>query len=243
MQLIKLSELKLLIFPVAESQNLKYTPELLQSYWYPPLCDYTAAEIAYGIQQALKSSGYNLKPFEIIKHLKTGLGHPEAQIAWSYCLHGECSSGWITDTIAAAYGMCSESFSSGDRIGAKQVFLQAYEQQVGIAEGTKTPPKWFWSGESEALEKMESAIKLVNRGHMPKSRAVAVIFAEEWKHQRTPEYVRQLQPPQRQILIGNDAPEDTTVKQLESLSTGRDKFLSVQADQNDIHAKALTDGT
>ncbi len=228
MRLINRAELRELIEPVAKSQRLPFDPSILESVWYPTLCDYTRDEIFYGIQETLKTSQYNLKPQAIIEHLKKGMGHPPAQIAWSYCLQGEESSGWITDTIASAYGMCQESHDDGDKIGAKQIFIQAYEQQVSIAESTKTPAKWFWSGACSGLEKMESSIKLVNLGHMPKSRAVAVIFADEWKHQRIPHYVKQLCPPQRQILIGTDAPEDTTVKQLECLLIERERFLQKQ---------------
>lgn len=201
--LVSLAELKNLILPVAKAQKLPCDPEILASYWYPPLCDYTRDEISYGIQQTLKNSQYNLKPSAIIEHLKKGLGHPPAQVAWSYCLHGEESSGWITDTIAAAYGMCQDSYNDGDKIGAKLVFIAAYEQQVSISESNSIPAKWFWSGVSEGLEKMESAIKLVNLGHMPKSRAVAVIRSDEWKHQRLPHYMRQLTPPKKDILIGS----------------------------------------
>ena len=203
MKLINLMELKKLIEPVARSQKQAFDPSILQSVWYPPLCDYTCDEIAYGIQQELKTSKFNMKPAGIIDHLRKGLGHPPAHVAWSYCLHDHISSGWITDTIIAAYGMCEESYRDGDKIGAKQIFLQAYDQQVSIAEAASIPAKWFWSGVSEGLQKTEASIKLVNLGHMPKSRAVAVIRAEEWKHQDIPRYIQQLKPPQKQIVLGS----------------------------------------
>lgn len=122
------------------------------------LKEYPLTHLLGAIKKHLKSARFAPVPADIIEIIATHTGakHIGAEEAWGLALESfdEFSTVVWTPEIAEARGIAADIYHSGDKIGARMAFKEAYNRIIAT---TSKRPKW-----------------LINAGFDPEHRAVAI---------------------------------------------------------------------
>lgn len=126
---------------------------------------------------ALRRAGQKLTPENVIRHLVTQDGRPEANEAWAIAMtsYDEAETVLMTPEIQQAAASAESVFRAGDKIGARMAFIATYERLVSTARQVGTPLKWSLSLGHDA-ERRASAIESAERlGRLPAPQAQALL--------------------------------------------------------------------
>lgn len=126
---------------------------------------------------ALRRAGQKLTPENVIRHLVTQDGRPEANEAWAIAMtsYDEAETVLMTPEIQQAAASAESVFRAGDKIGARMAFIATYERLVTTARQVGTPLKWSLSLGHDA-ERRASAIESAERlGRLPAPQAQALL--------------------------------------------------------------------
>lgn len=126
---------------------------------------------------ALRRAGQKLTPENVIRHLVTQDGRPEANEAWAIAMtsYDEAETVLITPEIQQAAAEAERVFRAGDKIGARMAFIATYERLVTTARQVGTPLAWSLSLGHDA-ERRASAIESAERlGRLPAPQAQALL--------------------------------------------------------------------
>lgn len=126
---------------------------------------------------ALRRAGQKLTPENVIRHLVTQDGRPEANEAWAIAMtsYDEAETVLMTPEIQQAAASAESVFRAGDKIGARMAFIATYERLVTTARQMGTPLAWSLSLGHDA-ERRASAIESAERlGRLPAPQAQALI--------------------------------------------------------------------
>jgi len=124
------------------------------------LSEYGEQDVLRALAKCRKEVKGRLTLSEILARIETDDDWPSANEAWSIVCAG--SDEWATvvsnDAIGEAWSVAGPILYSGDDIGARLAFRDAYERIVKKAREQKRKPKWFASlgadpaGRKHALE-------------------------------------------------------------------------------------------
>lgn len=126
---------------------------------------------------ALRRAGQKLTPENVIRHLVTQDGRPEANEAWAIAMtsYDEAETVLMTPEIQQAAASAESVFRAGDKIGARMAFIATYERLVTTARQVGTPLAWLLSLGHDA-ERRASAIESAERlGRLPAPQAQALL--------------------------------------------------------------------
>ncbi|OEC43141.1 hypothetical protein A7D27_09990 [Pseudomonas sp. 1D4] len=164
--------------------SLYATAEILDQQLQPRAAALMVADLKiYGEKplvealSALRRTGQKLTPENVIRHLVTQDGRPEANEAWAIAMtsYDEAETVLMTPEIQQAAASAESVFRAGDKIGARMAFIATYERLVTTARQVGTPLKWSLSLGHDA-ERRASAIESAERlGRLPAPQAQALL--------------------------------------------------------------------
>jgi hypothetical protein len=93
-------------------------------------------------------------------------GRPGSEEAWAMVPIGEDQTVVWTTEMAEAYGACSQLLATGDRIGARMAFKEAYERLVDQAKRAGRRPVWQASLGSDADKRKRELTAAVDAGKL-----------------------------------------------------------------------------
>lgn len=119
-------------------------PELIGS-WIEMLAPYSLRVIGMAFAAYCdEEDRFPPVPAGIAKRCKQLDGRPGTEEAWAIALASRDESDTVvwTSEIAEAFGICSTVLSSGDEVGARMAFKDAYNRLVSNARMTNQPVQW-----------------------------------------------------------------------------------------------------
>lgn len=164
--------------------SLYATAEILDQQLQPRAAALMVADLKIYDEQplaealtALRRTGQRLTPENVIRHLVTQDGRPEANEAWAIAMtsYDEAETVLMTPEIQQAAAEAERVFRAGDKIGARMAFIATYERLVTTARQVGTPLAWSLSLGHDA-ERRASAIESAERlGRLPAPQAQALL--------------------------------------------------------------------
>lgn len=106
-------------------------------------------------------------------------GRPSADEAWAMCPRSEGDSVFWTTEIQTALGIARPVLESGDKIGARMAFRDAYERLVREARAQNRRPDWSLSIGWDKAGREEAVSKAVARGLISQQAAQQYLPAPE----------------------------------------------------------------
>lgn len=143
--------------PLPDAEMVKVWKEWLAPY---PLRTITIAFAEYCNEEAT----FPPTPAAIVKRCKALDGRPDAEEAWALALtcRDEAATTIWTSEIAEAFDICKVVLDSGDKIGARMAFKEAYKRLVLAARIRNQPVCWTasigWDKEVATLA-LEKAVR------------------------------------------------------------------------------------
>lgn len=164
--------------------SLYATAEILDQQLQPRAAALMVADLKIYDEQplaealsAVRRAGQKLTPENVIRHLVTQDGRPEANEAWAIAMtsYDEAETVLMTPEIQQAAASAESVFRAGDKIGARMAFIATYERLVTTARQMGTPLAWSLSLGHDA-ERRASAIESAERlGRLPAPQAQALL--------------------------------------------------------------------
>lgn len=129
-------------------------------YDYEPVCR------ALAVVRADQPGYLTLK--SIIDRINDGSQHPAANEAWAQCLPALSEANTVVWTyeMAQAWEIALPVLMSGDRVGARMAFIQAYERLLNIAKSERVLPSWRISQGHDPDQRVEAIKKAVQIGQL-----------------------------------------------------------------------------
>lgn len=157
------------------------TPERIASYWrllsHLPI---EAIESAIDAHMRDPERGrFFPRPADIIAAAQRSYddGHPTPEEAWAIAVTAEDEDETVvwTDEIAQAWGVARPILALGDRIGARQAFVSAYQRLVNEARAAGRAPRWTLSPGRNAARRRAVVEQAVADGRISADRAKALL--------------------------------------------------------------------
>ena len=102
--------------------------------------------VSRGISEHMQRSRFAPTPADVVTLIEAAnpSGRPGPEEAWSICLGAmdEATTIVWTDEMAAAWGIANPVMQSGDDVGARMAFREAYNRKVDEAKREGKPVKW-----------------------------------------------------------------------------------------------------
>ena len=116
--------------------------------WFEEFERYPLAAVAEAFRRHRRESPYPPKPRDLYRHLdgeRAVDGRPTADEAWGLLRRfagDEAETGTLTEEMRAAWAICGAVLKSGDDVGARRAFIDAYERAVAAARERHEPARW-----------------------------------------------------------------------------------------------------
>ena len=169
-------------------QDIAVTAELTQTTLTGPAMAVMARDLlqAYPVDSILSaldrcrreiSGKLTLKA--VIERLDDADGRPGANEAWSIALSGfdETETIVTNNEIATAMGIAKPIMDSGDDVGARMAFRDAYERIVREERAKGTCVNWWPSLGTDTHRRIDAVKEAVDRGRLTSERARAYLPA------------------------------------------------------------------
>lgn len=109
------------------------------------LSEYPEQAALRALDRFRKESKFRLTLAAIIELIEQEDGRPSADEAWAMCPRSEEDSVFWNDEIQTAMGIARPVLDSGDKVGARMAFRDAYERLVREARAQNRRPDWSLS--------------------------------------------------------------------------------------------------
>lgn len=156
--------------PLPEAEFLDAWTDTLAHY---PLQVIRQAFAAYCTEE----DRYAPIPAAIAKRCKLMDGRPGAEEAWAIALASRDEADTVvwTAEIAEAFGVCATILNSGDEVGARMAFKEAYTRLVTAARGARKPAHWSVSLGWDMRKREAAVTKAANAGLLPAPQVRALL--------------------------------------------------------------------
>lgn len=116
-------------------------------------------------------------PAGIAKRCKLLDGRPGTEEAWAIALASRDEADTVvwTSEIAEAFGICSTVLDSGDEVGARMAFKDAYNRLVSVARMANKPAQWSASLGWDTGRREAAVTKAAASGLLPAPQAKALL--------------------------------------------------------------------
>lgn len=120
------------------------------------------------------------KPADIIQKIEDAAARdsrPGPEEAWAIALTGRDESATVvwTAEIAEAFGVCQPVLKTGDEVGARMAFREAYNARVIAARAARRPVKWEPSLGTDVNQRVTALKQAVHLGRLPAPQATALL--------------------------------------------------------------------
>lgn len=151
-------------------------PGPLLDAWWNDLKAFPLPAVAMAFAQHKDEEGaFPPIPAGITKRCKTLDGRPGDEEAWAMLpFDAETSAVW-TDEMAGAWGVADPLIASGDRIGGRMTFKQAYNRLVKQARDAAVPVRWSLTQGSDRNGRQAALIDAVRNQRISMADAVALL--------------------------------------------------------------------
>ncbi|MEI2806892.1 MAG: hypothetical protein V9G18_13415 [Albidovulum sp.] len=116
--------------------------------WYDEFEGYPLAALAAAFRRHRRDSPYPPKPSDLYRHLDGGgadAGRPTPDEAWGLLrrfVDDEAETGVLSEEMRAAWAVCHPVLATGDGVGARRAFIDAYARAVAAARERREPARW-----------------------------------------------------------------------------------------------------
>lgn len=106
-------------------------------------------------------------------------GRPGVEEAWSLVPHSESDSVVWCQEMANAYGVCLPLLETGDTVGARMAFKEAYTAELLKARSDGVPAKFWVSNGTDKAGRVKALQVAAERNRISRSGAAAMIEYEQ----------------------------------------------------------------
>lgn len=156
-----------------------------KAVFFRAMAKYPFELVASAVQAHLldpASGQYAMQPAHLMAQIeKLGDGRPGAEEAWAIALTSRDESETVvwTQEMAEAFATCQSVLQTGDEVGARMAFKEAYQRLVGAAKRAGEPVRWMHSI-GWCNRKREAALtKAANAGLLPHSTVKTLCISHE----------------------------------------------------------------
>lgn len=152
------------------------------------LAEYPDQQIADGLKACRRELTGRLTLAAIIDRIQRTDGHPEPSEAWAIALQASDESRTVvmTEQIQKALHAAQSILDSGDAIGARMAFIDAYRRLVDAARQSRQSPLWQVSLGWDAQSRKEAINRAVQAGYITSAKAnVLLLQCESWQGEPT----------------------------------------------------------
>ncbi|MEI2806963.1 MAG: hypothetical protein V9G18_13780 [Albidovulum sp.] len=116
--------------------------------WYDEFEGYPLAALAAAFRRHRRDSPYPPKPSDLYRHLDGGgadAGRPTPDEAWGLLrrfVDDEAETGVLSEEMREAWAVCHPVLATGDGVGARRAFIDAYARAVAAARERREPARW-----------------------------------------------------------------------------------------------------
>ncbi len=157
------------------------TPERIASYWRL-LSRMSVEAVATAIDTHMLDPDrgrFFPRPSDLIAAMQRSFddGRPSPDEAWAIALTAEDENETVvwTDEISGAWGLARPVLAIGDKVGARQAFIEAYRRMVAQARGEGRKPVWRVSPGRDAQRRHVAIEEAVAAGRLS-ARAARALF-------------------------------------------------------------------
>lgn len=141
------------------------------------LSEYAEPDALRALDRFRRESKFRLTLAAIIELIEQEDGRPSADEAWAMCPRCESDSTFWNDEIQGAMGLARAVLDTGDKVGARMAFRDAYERLVREARAQKRKPSWSLSLGWDKSGRIESVTKAVAAGLLTQEQALPMLPA------------------------------------------------------------------
>lgn len=141
------------------------------------LAEYPEAAALRALDRFRKESKFRLTLAAIIDLIEQEDGRPSADEAWAMCPRGEDESVFWNDEIQAALGVARPVMDSGDAVGARMAFRDAYDRIVRESRTQKRSPNWSLSLGWDKAGRTDAVTKALSAGLLTQEQASLMLPA------------------------------------------------------------------
>ncbi|HHH31520.1 MAG TPA: hypothetical protein ENK57_24670 [Polyangiaceae bacterium] len=141
---------------------------------------YSLEQVSHALTAHLRNperGQYPPKPADVIAAISAEDGHLPAEEAWAIAVMAEDEDETLvwTDEIAQAWGVARPILAVGDRIGARQAFVSAYQRLVAEARAAGRAPRWTISPGRNVERRRAVVEQAVAEGRISAERAKTLL--------------------------------------------------------------------
>lgn len=107
------------------------------------LARYDEEAILKALRRCISETPPRLSVAEVLKRVEDG--RPSALQAWGMLVWDEDSPYTATDEMLIAQGECRELYFTGDKVGARMIFLESYSRECVKSRGDRKAVSWMES--------------------------------------------------------------------------------------------------
>ena len=155
-------------------------PEVYDIYW-SIFSEYELVEFKQACSKCMLENKFFPVPADIIQHIPSAQKniHVGAEEAWAIAEEAmdEYSTVVLTNEILEAKVICQDLYDSGDKVGARMAFKDAYNRIIKTAQ----PPRWKVSEGYDKARKQDAIRNALALGRLTQEKAQYYLEQESFK--------------------------------------------------------------
>ncbi|CAL62422.1 Conserved hypothetical protein [Herminiimonas arsenicoxydans] len=167
---------------IGSGQNKTISPQA-KALFFKALGQYSIEQFRFGLNGHCidKQRGrFTPKPADIIEQIDGatgGDGRPSDDEAWAIALTSQDEADTVvwTQETAEAFGICQPVMATGDKVGARMAFKDAYNRLVAASRQSGSPAKWNASLGWDMERRAKVIEKAATAGLLPAPMATALL--------------------------------------------------------------------
>jgi hypothetical protein len=149
--------------------------------WWRTLVAYPLDAIRQALTAHAADCPFAPTPADLVARIRGLDGRPAPEEAWSIAsvATDEALTVVWTDDIAEAWGIARQVLEIGDKVGARQAFIAAYERLVSMARRELVPARWRVSLGHDPQARRQALTRAVEQQRLSQHQAVALLGRPE----------------------------------------------------------------
>ena len=163
----------------AELTGTQLTGAALATMALDLISEYPETAIMQALHRCRRELSGRLTQQAIVERINQADGRPGANEAWGIALSAfdESQTVVLNDEITEAMGAARPAMNSGDDVGARMAFRDAYERIVRQSRLNGAKPKWYPSLGTDPLLRIDAIKQAEERGLLTSAQAAAYLPA------------------------------------------------------------------
>jgi hypothetical protein len=186
----------------------KQMPEASEiGIWFKQLSPFPAATVKRAFEAyRMERPDFAPAPNGIVARARLMDGRPDENEAWAVAITSQDESETIiwTEEMAAAFNLARPLLETGDEIGARMAFKDAYKRLVGEARAANSPANWSVSAGWDANRRQIAVEKAIVAGLLAGPQPHLALPNESGLPPAKPEGLEKLKEAVAQLMCTND---------------------------------------